>query len=269
MDNLTECEFYVLTSTESSFTQTLPIDLEKKFTHVVVSSISIPKTYYILPNDCDLNIEINSVNYVVTFEKGNYNVNSFKFIFLNKINNLVGIPCQFNMSFPVTATQVQTSKYTFSIIWTGPVLSQPIFSTSDFYLSRVMGLKQNVSYSFVGNVFTTPNIVNFQSYDELLINSDIVANKRKLLQEIFASGNVYNSSIIWQNASLPLTAKRLQPNVSNTYSFSLTTEAYDPVDLNGVEWSFVIMLFKASDYEELQKKYLKLNLLLLEQKSMQ
>jgi hypothetical protein len=104
-------------------------------------------------------------------------------------------------------------------------------------------------------------VVNFQSYDELLICSDIVKNQWGLLQDIYSAGNAYNSSIVWVNSSLELNAKPINPVASNTYTFSLQDISGNLIELNGSEWSFVLCLFKVSDFEHIIKRFIEVLLL--------
>ena len=89
----------------------------------------------------------------------------------------------------------------------------------------------------------------------------MVNNNANLLQEIYSSANQYNSSIIWNNHSLPMNAKLLNPTSTNFYQFALVDESGNLINLNGSEWSFVIMLFKISNFEETVKRFIELVML--------
>ena len=136
-----------------------------------------------------------------------------------------------------------------------------------------MGFPINQAFQFStltddASYLLSKDVVNFQSYDELLIVSNMVKNERNLLQEIYSAANPYNSSIVWTNNSLPLNAKRLAPTSSNAYQFALTTEEGDLIDLNGSEWSFVLMFFKSSNIESVVKQFIAVNMLENENKKL-
>lgn len=260
MDNFEQQEYYVVSSSTNPVQMALNVDLNRGFTHVAVTSACIPKTYYVLPTDAKIIVNQGAAPVTVTMEAGNYNVVNFKTLFTNKINNTPGInPFAYSVSFRDTFTQVQDGKYTFSV--TGNAGVQPIFTVMDPYLARVMGFNPKVPYSFVGGTLTSANVINFQSYDEMLILSNMVQNQRNLLQELFSSGSTYNSSIIWNNTSLPLNAKRLAPTSSNIYNFALVDSDNQLIHLNGSEWSFILMFFKTNDFQNVIKKFIAVTML--------
>lgn len=260
MDNIQSQEFFVVSCNSNPFQTYLPLELDKGFTHVAVSSCCIPKTYYVLPNRAVLTINQGGSYIFVTFPAGNYSVASFPALFSSLVNTAPGVaPFVYSCTFPNSGTSVQTSKFTFSVTNNAGV--QPVFTINDFYLGRVMGFQDSQNHVFVGDSLISTNVVNFQSYDELLIQSDMVTNKSNLLQEIYSSANQYNSSIIWSNNSLPLNAKILNPTSSNVYTFSLVDEYQNLINLNGSEWSFIITVFKVSDFEKTIKQFIEMYML--------
>lgn len=272
MDNFSDQEFFVVSTTNNPFSSPLDVDLSKGFTHVTITSACIPKTYYVLPHMATLTINQYGETYLAYFEAGNYSVNSFPGIFASKTAAAGVSPITYTATFPSSATDVQSSKFKYEAKFTEGEL--PIFTITDKYLGRMMGFPLNQAFQFStltvnSSSLVSADVVNFQSYDELLIISDMVKNKRNLLQEIYSAANQYNSSIVWTNASLPLNAKRLNPTTFNNYRFALTTEEGDLIDLNGSEWSFVLMFFKASDFESVVKKFIAVNMLENENKKLQ
>ena len=270
MDNISYQDFFVIKSSDSNFQIQLNIDKDRHYTHAAVSSCCIPKTYYVLPRDAVLTVNHpgGAGDVLITYPKGNSSVLSFPLIFTSLVNSAPGIsPFIYSVSFPSSATGTQTGKFTFSVQNNAGV--QPTFRTNDYYLARIMGLTVSTTYAFSENSLTSPNVVNFQSYDELLILSDRVKNNANLLQEIYASGGMYNSSILWSNASLPLNAKLLKPNNTNLFKFTLVDGFDTEVDLNGSEWSFVLKLFRTSNYEDTMKKYIEYSLLDQQRKSLE
>ena len=171
MNNIVAQEFYVVSSTSPSFQTSFDYDRSQGYTHVVVTSACIPKTYYVLPNDATVTVNQNGQYSFVTMPAGNYNVLSFPGLFATVINNTLGIsPFVYSVSFANDLTKLQTSKFTYSV--TGNNGVQPVFTVNDPYLARVMGFNQGEAYVFAGNSLVSANVINFQSYDELLIKSN-------------------------------------------------------------------------------------------------
>ena len=54
MNNITQKEYFVIRGTTSSISSDLVIDYTKNYDHVTISSCSIPKTFYVIPKNCDL-----------------------------------------------------------------------------------------------------------------------------------------------------------------------------------------------------------------------
>ena len=257
MNNITQREYYVIRSSESKISTALNIDLSKDYDHITISSASVPKTYYVLPSDCALEVDEDGKVNTCNFLKGNYNLKSFAVIFKSVVEGV----CLFGYSvnYPLSSTEIDTGKFTFVV--DGNFGVQPKMRTSNIYLARVMGIKINVWYTFVSNSLKSVNVVNFQSYDELLIKSNIVKNKENLLQEIYSTGNPYNSSILFQNDNLPLNAKLVNNLTSSEFEFSLQDTDGNLIDLNGSEWSFVICIFKINNIDTIMKRFIEMMLL--------
>lgn len=251
-------EFYLVRSTNSIVNTTLNIDPNKGYTHVTVSSCSIPKTFYVLPNNCSLIINEGKTAYTFNFMAGNYTINSFISIFNTSISTS-GCSYTYSVSYPNRNTQVDTGFFTFTVSNNSGI--QPSFFTSNIYLGNIMGILENVVYNFSGNTLTSSTQINYQSYDELVLKSDIVSNKMSLLQEIYSADDLYQSSILWQNNNLQLNAKILNPLASNNYTFSLLDGDGNTINLNGNPWSMVICVFKISNIEKVIKDYIQLQLI--------
>lgn len=256
MDYPVDHEFYLIRTSQSSFTTSLQIDASKKFTHIAVSSLSIPKTYYVLPNNCSLIINEGKNSYSFNFVAGNYSANSFMSIFNN--NNNSGCAYTYTCTYPNKNSAVDTGLFTYTVTNNSGV--QPSFYTSDIYLGNIMGFVQGTTYNFVGNNLVSATVLNFQSYDEIIITSNIVSNRMNLLQEVYANDSIYNSSINWINTNLPLNAKLLSGLCGNTFTFNLLDSEGGLIGLNGNEWSMVIVIFKIDNLSSVIKSYIDIEL---------
>ena len=252
MNNITDSEYFVIRTAESNITLPINIDRSKGYTHVAITSCSIPKTYYVINYDTTLQVEEKGIVKNITILKGNYTVSNFASLFPSYTAS-AGTIFSYTVNYP-DSKSVDESKYTFNV--SGNAGIQPSFRTYDKYLAQVMGIEVGVWNTFSANKLVSPNALNFQSYDELLIKSDLVSNKLNLLQEIYSTANPYNSSIAWSNPSIELNAKHLTPQIKNVYNFSLTDMDGNLIDLNGSEWSIVICIFKTDNLSDILKKFM-------------
>ena len=85
MNSIVDSEFYVLKSSSSKFDYSFDLPPNRLFTHVGVTSCSIPKTYYSLPAAASFSIIENGNSYTVSFIPGNYTFQSFQNIFLSNV----------------------------------------------------------------------------------------------------------------------------------------------------------------------------------------
>jgi len=254
MNNISDAEYFVINSTSCNFSTNLNIDLTRNYTHVALTSCGIPKTFYVLPNTCTLTVTEGTETSNITFLAGNY---SAKQTFLTQFNaNMTGCNYTYNITYP---TMPDTGLYSINVSNNSGV--QPSIMTSDNFLAGCLGILPNMSYTFSGNTFTSVKVINFQAYSQLLIKSNIVSNKSKLLQEIYVSDNLYNNAVVWNNNNTEINAKSLKPVSSNVYDFTLQDVDGNIVNLNGAEWSFVIVLFKVDDLSTVIKRYIEVELL--------
>ena len=235
----------------------LKTDLSK-YTHCVVKTVSIPKTYYTLPSDANLILNEGSGDIQVGFTAGNYNVNSFRLLLQTNLN--AAGTYTYAVSFPNARTDVDTGHYTITV---SNNTSSITISTDDIYLAQMMGIDPNTTYTSVGNKIESVNVVNFQSYDEIIIRSNIVTSKDQILQEVYSSGTLYNTSIEWEASDILLHQKKLSIGlgVQHTLEFFLTDSNGNEIDLNGNAWSLSIMFFREDNIIPLLKRWMRLQLL--------
>jgi hypothetical protein len=254
MNSIIDAEYFIIRNNESIFQTTLSINPDREFDRVCVLSMSIPKTFYVLPHDAILKVTENGNITNVLFHKGNYDLNSFKSVFEQEMK-----VCQwsYTMSYPARL-EVNTNKFTFNVGGN----HHPIFYTTDKYLANIMGLEKDVNYTFdVNHQLVSVNVLNFQAYDEIKLLSDIVKNKNSLLQEIYSNGEPYGTSILFQNWDILANAKLINNIGSNIYEFKLLDSEDNVIDLNGSEFSFTLMLFKTSNLDTIIKNFISLLLL--------
>ncbi len=85
-------------------------------------------------------------------------------------------------------------------------------------------------------------------YNELTQNN--------ILQEIFTNGINYNSYISFVNFNTEAYSKKIFRK-GQVFNFALTDEYSTPLNLNGVNMVFTIMLYQSNNFEHLVEKYIR------------
>lgn len=244
---------YLIRGSSNTIERTFSEDLGK-YTHMCVLTCSIPKTYYTLPQQATLILD----GVQLDFRAGNYNVNSFRLALQTALNSTA---YTYIVSFPNSRTEVDTGHYTMSVSDNSGV--QPSFITSDTYLAQMLGIDTTTEYSFASDSFESVNVVNFQSYDEIVIKCDAVDSQEQNLQEVYSSGTLYNTSIEWECKDINLSSVRLKSNLGNKQSikFILVDSNGELLNLNGNDWSIMILLYKENDIITPLRKFMRYNIL--------
>lgn len=213
-----------------------------KYTHIGCLTISIPKTFYNLPQQASIWLTENGNQTQLVFEAGTYQVNSLRVILEQKMNT--GL-YTYSVSFPNSYTEVQTGKYTILV---GANQDQPTMRIDDSFLAQMLGFDSGVDYVFSSNSLKSVRVCNFQVHDELLVKSNIVGNQISLLQSVYAAGNEYNDSILFQNPDIYGNSKEIVPlPVGDIYDFYLLDNEGNGVELNGNDWSMVLILYNLEE----------------------
>jgi len=162
----------------------------------------------------------------------------------------------YTVSYP-TPTQTGTGKLTFNVTGNGDIQPQFIFTEQ---LYEQFGFNSG-TYSFVGNLLTSINVINLQLLSALFIHSDMCDNKHdSVLQEIYSNNSDY-SNIEYQATAPNAYSKKLAIKGINAYNFYLTDSSGNQVDLNGLNWNMTILLFKKNNIYEMARNFMKLQLL--------
>jgi hypothetical protein len=95
----------------------------------------------------------------------------------------------------------------------------------------------------------------------LYIVSNIVQNQQSsILQAILSVGNYPPLSMLYfQQQSLDMGTKSYNMSVTNSWTFTLTDAFGNQVDLNGVPWSFSLLLYQRNNTHEIHKQDLLIN----------
>ena len=163
----------------------------------------------------------------------------------------------YNVAYPLI-NYPNTGKFTYSVqnlITTQP---QVIFHTnSTVYLP--MGFNRASSNVFISGLLTSKNVIRLQAKDTIFIKSNIVASSNKaVLQEIYTGCNPDFSVINFLQNDVEFSSKELLYE-DNIFSFSITDEDDNVLDLNGQDVIFSICCYEHNNSLELLKNDILIN----------
>lgn len=230
-----------ITGDDSDFTYYID-QTQENFNRACIIDCVIPLSYYLIEQNYNTFIlrEL-SVNYVVTLTPGNYTLRSFKTVLENALNAASGNTWIYVVSSDNTVNSANTAKLYFSVSGNS---GQPsfIFTTNVF---EQMGFNENSTNVFSGNNLRSSNVIKLIAEDALYVHSNLVDNKDDdILQSVFSSGNSSFSNIHFTCPDVVAFSKKIVTNDSNVYRFFLTNEDSVPIQLNGSNIVFVLLLWK-------------------------
>lgn len=250
-----------LGGTDSNFDYRVAFPNDKVYDRVVLLSAVIPKSYWLISasNDTFLLTE-GATTVTVTVPHGDYILFAFRSVVEGLLNTASPNGWTYTMTYPNIASAANTGKWTWTV--TGNT-SQPAFTvTNNMY--KQLGFVRNSTTTFSGSTLTSTNVIKLQVDDRLFINSNIVAGDSlvngNVLQEINASPSPDYSTIVYQNTAMEYYSKPLNWG-KNVYTFSLTNEDGDSLDLNGLNVNFTLLIYKQDPLFEKLKSFMKLKLL--------
>ena len=225
-------------------------------THCVIITCSVPKSFYVIPTDAILTIVENGTPVNYTIKAGNYNVDSLLLI-LNTNLKPPTTQWTYTTSFPNERIEPQTGLYTFIVSGNGGL--QPSYYTDSINLADGLGLKVSTTYLFVGNKLTSTQFLNFQTYDEIILTSNIIKLESGILKTIYNVGLAeYGTSIVSEFNSVVSDSRELNQGWYNTeIEFNLLDANGEKIDLHGNQWSFILVLYKINNFEKASIEYLK------------
>lgn len=249
----TQCVFFVdsavvVSGTDANFTYMLDLPKYNTFDSVCVLQAAVPKSYYLIANNRNVFTLVEGETYTfITIPPGNYSRRSLAsklttLLTANSPNNYV-----YTVSFPDFTINPDTGKYTYTVIG---ALEQPkfIFSWQSSPATQ-MGFESNSMNTFALNVLESVNVCKLQSQDTIYIKSDLVENgNNTILQEVFS--NVPDFSTITFDVGnaggVKANRRRLRSNRNNIYSFTITDDEDNQLDLNGLNVVFSLLLWDST-----------------------
>lgn len=218
------------------------------YKYCIVTSASIPKTYYSLPTDATVTIVSDLWTEVITFPKANYNPITLG-IYLR--TQLAALSRVVTVHYPDASIEPDTNKFTLT--FTG--VANVSLSCSSIYLAHMFGIPDaNIIVASSSNVWISPNVLDYQSHNKIVIKSNIVTNPKQNFQEIISNGVPYNSAISYICPSLAAHFRILNPLSDGKYRFEILDEIGNTIDFNGAEVHFTICLFSSSELDQYIKQ---------------
>lgn len=251
-----------LSGRDSSFlSKPANISSGNKYDSVVVSQVSIPKSWYNIPSAFNtFTLVENGVSITITIPAGNYNRLTLASVLPTLLTNASLNGKTYTMSYPNVTTQADTGKFTFnySPFNLGDVISFDFDGVSMF---QQLGFNPSSSTVFDDTTgsLTSINVINFQIISSIYITSDMCVEEG-VLQEIHSVGATpSNAYIFYQQINYDITSKQLLTNTSNSWHFTLIDEYEREVDLNGVPWEMSLILYNRTDTHQLHREELRIS----------
>lgn len=231
------------------FQYTLDIPPSSQYDSIAVCDVSIPLSFYVVDapyNQFTLQEGTSLVS--ITIPSGNYNVNTFQTALTSLLNSSSPHGWVYSMSFNSI-----TAQYTYSV--TGNT-SQPSFLFSDFLVSQ-MGFSNNSTNTFVSGSLVSTDVVSFVAQQALFIHCDLISeNNNNILQDIYVNNAVPYSYVTYSCQNIEHYSKPLLTNLHSTINISLLDILGNEILLNGLDWSFSIILYKKNNLTEMFRRLL-------------
>ena len=237
--------------TDSNFLYSINLKEYTDFTHCCILQAEIPKSYYLVPEGKNtFTLEEDGKTAEITIEAGNYNRKNFATYLQTILNNQSPNGYTYTVSY---TTAPDTGKFIYSV--SGNSNIQPGFILTT-YVYEQLGLNPNETHSFTSDTLTSTNVVKFQREDSIYLHSSLVGkDENNVIQSFFTSSQDFDN-ITYTCPDIEAFSKPVIPN-ADTYSFYLTDEDDQELDLNGQNFNIVLLLYKKEDTNELIRRYIK------------
>lgn len=248
-----------LQGTDSDFTYQIDLPQSNDYDSVCMLQCMIPKSFYLIQSGYNtFTLVEGASSATITIPAGNYSNTSFQTVVKALLNAGSPHTYVYNITFPSSAIEAQTGKFTYTV--TGNSGSQPSFVfTTGVY--EQMGFSLNSTNTFVSNSMVSTNVLKFQVEDSLFIHSDIVGNEKDdVLQEVYLDTPDF-ANITFSCPDVQAYSKRLSSKDSNSFYFRLTDENKIPIGLNGINMVFTLLVYKKDPIFKIIKKAAGINIL--------
>ncbi len=247
-----------ISGTDESFTYNIQFPDGYDFTHVVCLNALIPKSYYLIQTGGVENIfqlDENGTTVTVTVPVGSYLLGAFRTTIGTLLSNASPNGLTYTLTYPALSGS-DTGKWTYTQN-NGAIVSSIICNA---HLFEPLGFLHNSTNVFSGTTLISTCVIKLQSEDRLLIHSNIAMNPGKddILVSINSTTSINYSSIAWECPAPEFYSHLLSSRNNNTYSFSLTDEDGELIQLNGLNLNITLLFYKKDAIFEQIRSFFKM-----------
>ena len=249
------------TTSNFSYNINLPLELYNEITHVSVTSINVPKSFYSIANGYNqFELVENGVHITITIPFGNYSKSQLYVM----ITSLLTTASLNAIIYTVSDEHSTYDTGKLKITATNNVGLIPIRldfdNLTDCY--DALGFKKNSINTFNANVLVSKNVINLnQKATAIYLNSNVgineFSNTSNSSSTILAC--VYGQLFVpysWISNSFDIIANmnKFNHGLNGTFNFVFTDDENEELDFNGIDCSFTITFFTYTSNEKLYKK---------------
>lgn len=244
--------------TDENFTYNIAFPTGVEFDRVVCLNALIPKSYYLIqnttPDDQTFQLRENNTTVTITVPIGSYLLSSFKSTIAFLLTNASPNNLTYTVTYPATSAP-DTGKFTFQQN-NAAIVSSLIFNN---HLFEPFGFLANSTNTFTGDTLISTAVIKLQSEDRLLIHSNVCNNPGMddILVSINSTTSINYSSIDYECPQPEFYSHVLNPNL-NTYSFCLTDESGEVINLNNLNLNMTLLFYKRDDIFDKIKSFMKM-----------
>lgn len=246
-----------ISGTTSNFLYNLDLQ-STDYDKCVVLGMTIPKSYYNIRDGYNTFVldEINNIA-TITIPAANYSRSSLKTTLQGLLNSSSPNGWTYTITIP-GATVGDTGKYTFTVSGNSGIQPKFIFTTK---MTKQLGFGDNSINEFSGSSLTSTYVIYLQSETVMYLHSDICANNGdNILQECYAVNDQTFSNISWVCPDV-MSYSKVITSKSSIINFYLTDEEDNPIDINGTDFHFTLMLYKEENLNKIATDFIKYLLL--------
>jgi len=231
--------------TDNDFEVVVDLPVHQKYNKICILSAIIPKSYYNVQAEWNTFIlKEDDKQVTISIPPANYNRRSLAKQLAYEMSNASPNGLSYNVTFPNSLIDGDDGKYLYTV-------DNPNFDcyiiVDDNGMYELLGFNPNTINRFVDGKLKSTNVCKIQSEDVIRIHSSISSNDGDdVLLEIYASSTQTFSNIVWSCPDVFAYSRDISRRTTNVYRFYLTNEDNQPLDLNGLNVCFTIMVYETT-----------------------
>ena len=221
----------------------------------------IPKSYYLIQNGPLENIfqlKENNTTVTVTVPIGSYLLSTFKTVIGTLLSTASPNGLTYTLTYPASSGP-DTGKWTYT--QTNAAIVSSIICNE--HLFEPLGFLSNSTNVFSGTTIVSTCVIKLQSEDRLLLHSNIAMNPGidDVLVSINSTTSINYSSINYECPAPEFYSHLLSSKNNNTYSFSLSDENGELIQLNGLHLNITLLLVKKDPIFDQIRSFMKMTVM--------